>query len=189
VFCTVFQFLDAPAELEPDWPRRQVPETMSVDVDTVDIDTVDVDTVDIDTVDIDTVDIDTVDVDTVEYTTSASAFGTTTPSLSCLPKHVSQLEKNKMRLEQDETLRARYLPAKASEKESVEPLDAVLKPSVSTLERRKQRLADGDEMMMERYQKASAPRRRSALQRELEAAEALLNGQVLSVDAKAEERA
>ena len=105
------------------------------------------------------------------YTTSAAAFGATT--LSSLPKHVSQLEKNKLALEHDDAMRARYLPAKASPKEEVESLDAVLRPHVSTLERRKQSIEDGDEEMTRRYGRAPVPRRRSALHKELEEAEAM----------------
>ena len=112
------------------------------------------------------------DIDTTEYVTSAAAFGSTT--LSSLPRHVSQLEKDKIRLERDEAMRARYLPVKSPPAENIEPLDSILRPHVSELERRKQRLQAGDEALSRRYGgRAGEQRRRSALQRELEEAESM----------------
>jgi hypothetical protein len=112
-------------------------------------------------------------IDTAEYTTSATSFGATT-SLSCLQRHVSQLEKNKLRLQDDEGLQARYLPGKASTQEPVEPLESILKPHMSELERRKERLK-ADESMRARYLPRETGGRKSPLKRELEDATALLN--------------
>lgn len=108
------------------------------------------------------------------YTTSAAAFDGT--SLSSLPRHVSQLDRNKAALEHDEAMRARYLPRGATPKEHVEPLEAILRPHVSIMEKRRQSIKDGDKELTERYGKAAAPRRRSALHLELEAADAMLGG-------------
>lgn len=130
--------------------------------------------------------------DVGDYTTSAASFGATT-SLSALPRHVSQLEKGKLALERDAEMRERYLPKPSPSKaqqgksneanesnESNKSLDAVLKPHVSTLERRKQMmdLEVGDEAMRQRYERATGPRRQSALQREVEEASALMEQDV-----------
>ncbi len=130
-----------------------------------------------------------------DYTTSAASFGATT-SLSTLRRHVSQLEKGKLALERDAGMRARYLPkpspSKARQVDSSESLDAVLKPHVSTLERRKQmmNLEAGDETMRQRYERTTGPRRQSALQREVEDALAM-TGQDVEVGegVEVEERA
>jgi len=109
------------------------------------------------------------------YTTSAAAFDGT--SLSSLPRHVSQLERNKAALDHDEGMRARYLGTRgATPKEHVEPLEAILRPHVSIMEKRRQSINDGDKELTERYGKAAAPRRRSALHIELEEARAMLGG-------------
>ena len=122
-----------------------------------------------------------VDEGTRGYTTSAAAFGATT-SLSSLPRHISRLEQSKLALEKgDAEMRARYLPkaSPSSKARQVESLDAVLVPHVSTLERRRQAMSleDGDETMRQRYERrplSAAPQRRSALQREVEEASAML---------------